>query len=43
MQVKPLFWLVTGRDFGRANKWAKTQPNLGVQIRAAVLAARKSL
>ena len=44
MQVKPFHWsLVTGRDFGRANRWAKTQPNLGVQIREKCLAAKKQL
>ena len=23
---RPIFWTVTGRDFGRANAWAKRQP-----------------
>jgi hypothetical protein len=31
-----LFWTVTGRDFGRANAWAKRQPNrVREQIKAA--------
>lgn len=24
---KPLFWTVTGLDFGRSIKWARSQPN----------------
>jgi hypothetical protein len=26
--TKPLFWTVTGEDFGRSIAWAKKQPNL---------------
>jgi len=40
---RPTFWLVSGRDFARSIAWAKTQPNLGVQIREKCLAAKKSL
>jgi hypothetical protein len=28
--------MVTGRDFGRANRWAKTQKNLGEQIKESL-------
>ena len=32
---RPLFWLVQGVDFGRANAWARRTPNaVAVQIRA---------
>lgn len=41
--TRPLFWLVQGTDFGRSNKWAKSQPNLGVRIREACMKARKQL
>ena len=43
MNPRPLFFLVTGRDFARSIAWAKTQPNLGVQIREKVMKARKNL
>ncbi len=33
----PLFWTVTGNDFGRSNSWAKKQPNaVSEQIRTAL-------
>lgn len=43
--MKPTFkWsLVTPADFARSIRWAKTQPNLGVEIRRKCLEARKNL
>ncbi len=38
--TRPIFSLVTGRDFGRSNKWAKSQVTF-MQIVKAALAARK--
>ena len=33
----PLFWTVTGNDFGRSNSWAKKQPNaVSEQIKTAL-------
>lgn len=33
----PLFWTVTGNDFGRSISWAKQQPNaLSQQIKTAL-------
>jgi len=35
---RPLFWTVTGSDFGRAIRWARSQPNAMTQaIRNALL------
>ena len=42
MNPRPLFFLVMPADFRRSILWAKTQPNLGVQIREKCLAAKKS-
>ena len=34
---RPLFWTVTGRDFGRANAWARRHPStLNAHIRASL-------
>ena len=31
---RPLFWTLTGRDFGRANAWGRRHPStLNAQIR----------
>lgn len=39
---KPLFSLVTGLDFGRANAWAKAQPNkIREQVRAKIKEGKK--
>lgn len=35
--MKPLFWTVTGTDYGRSIKWARSQPNqLTLKIREAL-------
>lgn len=37
--VRPLFWTVTGNDFGRSIAWAKCHPNqVSEHIRAAIAA-----
>ena len=39
---KPLFWTVTGNDFGRSISWAKKQPNaLSQQIKTALSSSPK--
>lgn len=36
-QKGPLFWTITGNDFGRSILWAKSQPNeMTLQIRKAL-------
>lgn len=38
----PLFWTVTGNDFGRSISWAKKQPNaLSQQIKTALSSSPK--
>lgn len=38
----PLFWTVTGNDFGRSISWAKRQPNaLSQQIKTALSSSPK--
>ncbi|HEX7632519.1 MAG TPA: hypothetical protein VF388_10320 [Lacunisphaera sp.] len=38
----PLFWTVTGNDFGRSISWAKKQPNaLSKQIKTALSSSPK--
>lgn len=40
--TRPIFSLVTGSDFGRSNKWAKSQPNeLTAKIKAALAKKKK--
>jgi hypothetical protein len=40
---KPLFWTVTGRDFGRSLAWAKKQPPnpITAALRAKLLEGKK--
>ncbi len=39
---KPLFWTVTGNDFGRSITWAKKRPNaVSEQIRTATSSLSK--
>jgi hypothetical protein len=39
-QPKPLFWTITGCDFGRSIAWAKKQPRLRDLIQRAVSTKR---
>lgn len=37
---KPLFWTVTGNDYGRSISWSKRQGNaVSAQIKTAILSA----
>jgi len=39
---KPLFWTVTGNDFGRSISWAKKQKNaVSAQIKTAISSSSK--
>lgn len=40
---QPLFWTVTGADFGRSIAWAKRQRNSVVEQIRAALAAKKGV